>query len=237
AGPRQLVEGAHRHVELVGDAADVHQHLRRVLRGEPPSESADQTSLPLSTRKPFVESAPSLEPWAWQIAQASASAASGAGSPGRACRRRTMCCTCRFPAWPLPTTDCLTWSAVYSEAGDPQPGIDAEDSQSITAVVYTSCTSSRLSSASSSRRRLAASPPASELSAFGLIVISASSGLRPAFCIAAFTVAKSAGAQITSTEPSSFLSTSSAPASSAASMTRSSLVPGANTNWPTWRNR
>src|SRR5437763_1394002 len=125
----------------------------------------------------------------------------------------------------------------HSEAGDPQPGIDAEDSQSITAVVYTSCTSSRLSSASSSRRRLAASPPASELSAFGCIVISASSGLRPAFCSAAFPVATSAGAQISSTEPSSFLSTSSAPASSAASMTRSSLVPGANTNWPTWRNR
>src|SRR5439155_511954 len=62
-------------------------------------------------------------------------------------------------------------------------------------------------------------------------------GVRPAVCIAAFPVARSAGAQISSTEPSSFLSTSSAPASSAASMTRSSLVPGANTNWPTWRNR
>src|SRR6266480_4537787 len=125
----------------------------------------------------------------------------------------------------------------HAEAGDLQPGIDAEDSQSITAVVYTSCTASRFSSASSSRRRLAAASPASELSAFGFIVISASSGLRPAFCSAAFTVAKSAGAQISSTEPSSFLSTSSAPASSPASMTRSSLVPGANTNWPTWRNR
>src|SRR5947207_121595 len=119
AGRRQLVEGAHRHVELVGDAADVHQHLRRVLRREPPGQPADQTSLPLRTRKPFVESAPSLPPWAWQIAQASASAASGAGSPGRASRRRTMCCTCRFLAWPLPTTDCLTWSAVYSATGRP----------------------------------------------------------------------------------------------------------------------
>src|SRR5207302_5008337 len=84
----------------------------------------------------------------------------------------------------------------HSEAGDLQPGIDAEDSQSITAVVYTSCTSSRFSSASSSRRRLAAASPASELSACGFIVISASSGLRPAFCSAAFSVAKSAGEQI-----------------------------------------
>src|SRR5256885_1127947 len=119
AGCRQLLEGAHGHVELVGDSADVHQPWRRVLRGEPPGEPADQTSLPLRTRKPFVESAPSLEPWAWQIAQASASAASGAGSPGRASRRRTMCCTCCFLAWPLPTTDCLTWSAVYSATGRP----------------------------------------------------------------------------------------------------------------------
>ena len=30
-----------------------------------------------------------------------------------------MCCTCRFLAWPLPTTDCLTWSAVYSATGRP----------------------------------------------------------------------------------------------------------------------
>src|SRR6267378_2228909 len=106
-----------------------------------------------------------------------------------------------------------------------------------TAVIDTSWTSSRFSSASSSRRRLAASPPASELSAFGFMVISASSGLRPAFSSATFTAAKSAGAQISSTEPSSFFTTSWAPASSPTSMTRSSLVPGANTNWPTWRNR
>src|SRR5229473_4468186 len=119
AGCRQLVERAHRHIELVGDAADIDQHLRRVLRGEPPGEPADQTSLPFRTRKPFVESAPSLLPWAWQIAQASASAASGAGSPGSASRRRTMCCTCLFLAWPLPTTDCLTCSAVYSATGRP----------------------------------------------------------------------------------------------------------------------
>src|SRR3954470_22509641 len=44
---RQRVEGAHRHVDLVGDAADIDQHLRRVLRREPPGKAADQTSLPL----------------------------------------------------------------------------------------------------------------------------------------------------------------------------------------------
>ncbi len=30
-----------------------------------------------------------------------------------------MCWTCSFFAWPLPTTDCFTWSAVYSATGSP----------------------------------------------------------------------------------------------------------------------
>jgi hypothetical protein len=56
--------------------------------------------------------------------------------------------------------------------------------------------------------------------------------LNPAFSSAALTASKSPGAQTTSTDPSSFVSTSSAPASTAASITFSSLVPGASTNWP-----
>ena len=51
-------------------------------------------SLPFRMRRPRVETRPSCAPCAWQIAQASASAASGDGSPGSASRRRTMCCTC-----------------------------------------------------------------------------------------------------------------------------------------------
>src|SRR5581483_4288035 len=116
---RQRVEGAHRHVDFVGDAADIDQHLRRVLRREPPGEAADQTSLPLRMRSPRMARRPSCAPCAWQMAQASASAASGVGSPGSASSRRTMCCTCSFAAWPLPTTDCFTCSAVYSATGRP----------------------------------------------------------------------------------------------------------------------
>ena len=41
---------------------------------------------------------------------------------------------------------------------------------------------------------------------------------------------------MTSIEPSSPATTSSAPASSAAAITASSLVPGAKTSWPQWRN-
>src|SRR5688572_998530 len=120
----------------------------------------------------------------------------------------------------------------HPESRDLQTRIDPEDPQSTTAVVYTPCTSSRLSSASSSRRMRAASSPASGFSIVGFIVISASSGLRPACASAAFTAAKSAGAQTGSTESSSFFNTSTAPASRAASITLSSLVTGANTNWP-----
>src|SRR5687768_2883232 len=119
-----------------------------------------------------------------------------------------------------------------AESRDLQSGIDTKDSQSTTAVVYTSCTSSRPSIASSRRRIRAASSPESVFSIVGFMVISASSGFKPAFASAAFTEGKSPGAHTSSTESSSFLKRSSAPASSAASITLSSLVPGANTNWP-----
>src|SRR5712671_728946 len=119
AGGWQRIEGAHRHIHVVGDAAHIHQHLRRLLGGELARDAADQTSLPRFILKPFVERLPSFPPCAWQIAQASASAASAAGSPGSASRRFTMCWTCSFLACPLPTTDCFTWSAVYSATGRP----------------------------------------------------------------------------------------------------------------------
>src|SRR3990170_4144499 len=117
AARRQAVEGAHRHVELVGHAADVDQHLRRLLARQLPRQSTDQTRRPFFMRKP--EWIPRRCPCAWQMAQASASAASGAGSPGSRSRRFTMCWTCSLAAWPLPTTDCLTCSAVYSDTGRP----------------------------------------------------------------------------------------------------------------------
>jgi hypothetical protein len=66
----------------------------------------------------------------------------------------------------------------------------------------------------------------------GRIVTSAISAFRPAASSAFFTVSKSPGAVITSMAPSSSLRTSSAPASSATSITLSSLVPGARISWP-----
>src|SRR5215467_4415799 len=76
-------------------------------------------SLPRLILNPLVESRPRRPPWAWQIAHASASAASEEGEPVSLSRRFTMCCTCSLLAWPLPTTACLTCSAVYSTTGSP----------------------------------------------------------------------------------------------------------------------
>src|SRR6185503_9904170 len=119
AGRGQVEEGAHRHVDLVAHAADFEQHLGRILGNELAGKTTDQTKRPFFTLKFFVSTLPNRPPCAWQIAQASASAASGLGSPGSASSLFTMCCTCSFLAWPLPTTACLTCSAVYSATGSP----------------------------------------------------------------------------------------------------------------------
>src|SRR5437868_7821434 len=120
----------------------------------------------------------------------------------------------------------------HAESRESEARIDPEDSQSTTAVVWTSWTSSRLSSASISLRMRPCRSAGKAVSLVVFQVISNSSGLRPAFSSAAFTLVKSAGAQISSTESSSFFNTSSAPASRPASITLSSLVPGAKMNWP-----
>src|SRR5258705_2695817 len=118
-GHGQVVEGAHRHLDFVADSGRLDQDLGRIFFEEHARQPADHTSLPRFTRKPRVESLPRRPPWAWQIAQASASAASEEGTPASLRSRVTMCCTCSLVAWPLPTTACFTWSAVYSETGSP----------------------------------------------------------------------------------------------------------------------
>src|SRR6266542_4545382 len=116
----QVVEGAHRHLDLVADAARFHQDLRRVFLQKRSREPADHTRRPLFTRKPRVTSLPSpCPPCAWQMAHASASAASAEGAPASPSSRFTISWTCSFFAWPLPTTACLTWRAVYSATGNP----------------------------------------------------------------------------------------------------------------------
>src|SRR2546430_1597139 len=116
AGCGQVVESAHRHLDLVADSARFHHDLRRVFLEKDAGEPPDHTSLPLFTRNPRVGIAPRpCPPCAWQMAQASASAASAEGAPASPRSRFTISCTCPFFAWPLPTTACLTWSAVYSD--------------------------------------------------------------------------------------------------------------------------
>src|SRR5258706_207158 len=119
AGRGQAEKSAHRHVYFVAHAAGLHQHLGRILGQQLAGKTTDQTRRPFFILKFFVSTLPSRPPCAWQIAQASASAASGLGSPGSASSLFTMCCTCSFLAWPLPTTACLTCSAVYSAIGSP----------------------------------------------------------------------------------------------------------------------
>src|SRR5687767_7925957 len=109
---------------------------------------------------------------------------------------------------------------------------DATFAHSKTALWYTACVSSRSSSTSSSFCMRCESSPASSIAFSARHVTSARSGFKPALCSACCTGSKSAGAHSTSTAPSSPAITSSAPASSATSINLSSLVPGANTNWP-----
>ena len=65
---------------------------------------------------PAIAASPLLA-WAWQIAQARASAASDEGLAVSASSRSTMWQTCSLAALPWPTTACLTCKAVYSATG------------------------------------------------------------------------------------------------------------------------
>src|SRR4029077_16139328 len=57
--------------------------------------------------------------WAWQMATASASAASEVDAVEAGNSIRTIIATCRFSAWPTPTTVFLTRFAAYSATGRP----------------------------------------------------------------------------------------------------------------------
>ena len=96
AGRGQLVEGAHRHVDLVADALHVDQHLRRMLLENGARTGGRSHEPPVAhpnTRRWQALPRP-CPPCAWQIAHASASAASALGSPGSCSSRRTISCTC-----------------------------------------------------------------------------------------------------------------------------------------------
>src|SRR5712691_4318677 len=93
AGRGQVEERTHRHVDLVAYAGRLEQYLGRILGNELAGQAANHVNRPFRKESPLVEKPPSRLPCAWQIAQASASAASGLGSPGSASSLFTMCCT------------------------------------------------------------------------------------------------------------------------------------------------
>src|SRR5690606_10006801 len=108
-----VVEGRHRRLELVTDAADVEHQPRRLLRDEDALQATDhrrrlQAPRGIPTRSTLDRVC------ACASAIASASAASACSLPGRSSSRPTMCCTCAFSPAPVPTTACFTSRAAYS---------------------------------------------------------------------------------------------------------------------------
>src|SRR5574340_407637 len=133
----------------------------------------------------------------------------------------------------------LTVVIHHAITGKQRAGIDAEDAHSLahealsrasgnSALEYTACTSSRSSSASSNSSTAGACSVESVTAVEARSVTSADSGLSPARSRSVFTLWNAAGSVSTSKLPSSPLTMSSAPASSAAVISLSSLVPAGN---------
>src|SRR5580700_3068384 len=109
---QQLAQGASRAEGKIADAADIND---RAVRGDRVENAAKLGDHRASLHRCTVPAW-----WAWQIATASASAASGSAMAHPGNRRRTIICTCPFSAWPAPTTDFLTMFAEYSATGSPR---------------------------------------------------------------------------------------------------------------------
>src|SRR5690606_3695499 len=114
---RKLVEGRHRRVDLVPDASDLDRQRRRSFRDQCPLQETDHRPTAAARL------AESTRECAWQIATASASAASVGGAFGSPSRRATMYCTCAISAPPCPTTAFLTWRGEYSKTGTFAPKV------------------------------------------------------------------------------------------------------------------
>src|SRR5690606_5938440 len=107
-------EGAHRRLQFVTHAIDVHHQPRRLLVYDDALESADHVPrLRKSVTANPVRIAVALM-CAWVRATASASAASACSFiSARFSNNRTMCCTCNLSAAPRPTSDCLMTRGAY----------------------------------------------------------------------------------------------------------------------------
>src|SRR5690242_11765 len=113
AGGGEIVDGRHRRLELVADAAHIDQQPWRLLRNEGATQATDHRprlhavrGIPTRARLERV--------CAWVTAIASASAASACSGPFRPSSTPIMCCTWVLSPRPLPTTDCFTSVAAYS---------------------------------------------------------------------------------------------------------------------------
>src|SRR5581483_4159074 len=96
----------------IGDTVDVQQQpvLGHVV--DAAGQLADHRA---ASRKSLAPHCRKVPMWcSWQIATASASAASGDPACEAGSSTRTMTCTCSLPAWPAPTTDFLIRLAGYS---------------------------------------------------------------------------------------------------------------------------
>src|SRR5690348_5097802 len=116
SGFRQVVQGGHRHFQLVADAGDVQHDPGRLLGNERSTQSADHRRLLHAAAGIPIRCAPSRA-CACAIATASASAASACNRSRNPSSTPTMCCTCAFSARPPPTTACLIAVGAYSRTG------------------------------------------------------------------------------------------------------------------------
>src|SRR3984957_4207910 len=109
AGCGQRAKGPSRRGDEIAHAVDVEDDGFLVRAVDDPLEFADHAT-PLARAERC---------WAWQMATASASAASEVDAVEAGNSTLTIIATCRFSAWPTPTTVFLMRLAAYSATGRP----------------------------------------------------------------------------------------------------------------------
>ncbi len=103
ARPRQRAQRAARALNQIADPADVDHHMVLGQKLDQPGEARDHEVASASAQRRRVAAW-----WAWQMATASASAASLPLGTQPGSRRRTISATWRLSACPVPTPDFLT---------------------------------------------------------------------------------------------------------------------------------
>src|SRR5690606_18488253 len=117
---RQRRQRAHRAEDEIADAGDVDHRPVAAGRIEHAGQLGDHGRAP-ATRGSAAPCQRRAVPacWAWQMATASASAASAVVSAAPGSNSFTIIWICSLVAWPAPTTDFFTRLAGYSATGSP----------------------------------------------------------------------------------------------------------------------